>query len=320
MSIITKLLSSDECIVVNKTLARKLGWDAAILIAELCSEYEYFSKTQQLTDDEFFYCTIPYIEEATGLSEYNQRKVIALLKEKGIVEVDLRQMPETDIRKMRYIKLHVEAIMDIFEEEVHPPKIQRVPTENLTGTHQKFSPNNINNINTRINTHINTINNKTRNNNVITRMESEDSTLSSKSNSSPFNAKLNTSVTMKKEKKKTKEEKVGEALVKHVYDVETDADIQELLSKWVLSLVSIDKALSIQGFDIAYEELKRLSKGDKQKQIKMIKDAIQLGYRKFEWVTQNNNDKKYNGVDHLHHGAKIVPKDQLVLDLSGDAF
>ena len=39
---ISKLLSSDGFIVVNKNLIRELGLHEAIIIGELCSEYNYW--------------------------------------------------------------------------------------------------------------------------------------------------------------------------------------------------------------------------------------------------------------------------------------
>jgi hypothetical protein len=50
-----------------------LGIDEAIILGELASEYEYWSRREELQDG-YFYSTIENIEENTTLTEYKQRK------------------------------------------------------------------------------------------------------------------------------------------------------------------------------------------------------------------------------------------------------
>ena len=91
MSIIQEL-ANDNFIVVNKTLIRAFGLEEAIIIGELCSEYNYWKKQGNLEDD-MFYSTMENIEENTGLSPYQQRKAIKNLEKAGVIRTELKGMP-----------------------------------------------------------------------------------------------------------------------------------------------------------------------------------------------------------------------------------
>ena len=66
MTGISKLLSIDGYIQVNKMLIKKLGLHEAIIIGELCAEYNYWEEQGKL-DDDMFYSTRENIENNTFL-------------------------------------------------------------------------------------------------------------------------------------------------------------------------------------------------------------------------------------------------------------
>ena len=101
---ISKLLSNDGFIVVNKSLIRELGLHEAIMIGELCSEYNYWEKCNKL-DDEMFYSTRDNIEYNTGLNEHYQRKALATLKEKEIISVTKKGLPAVNYYKINFDKI-----------------------------------------------------------------------------------------------------------------------------------------------------------------------------------------------------------------------
>ena len=70
--ILSSLLSSSSFIMTNKILIKAVGTDAAIIIGELCSEYNYWEQREQLLDGEWFYSTRENIEDNTGISEHRQ--------------------------------------------------------------------------------------------------------------------------------------------------------------------------------------------------------------------------------------------------------
>ena len=110
MNGISKLLSTNGFIQVNKALIKKVGLHEAILIGELCAEYNYWEE-RNLLEDGFFYSTRDNIEENTGLSEHYQRKALSTLYELGIVIIEKRGLPAKN-----YYKINFDMLLSILEE------------------------------------------------------------------------------------------------------------------------------------------------------------------------------------------------------------
>ncbi len=90
---ITDLLRNAGFVIYNRNLARNIGVNEAILYSELLSRWNYFKERGQLTEDGFFFNTVKDLEEGTALSEYQQRRALNSLKEKGLIEMEVRGMP-----------------------------------------------------------------------------------------------------------------------------------------------------------------------------------------------------------------------------------
>lgn len=99
MSNITKLLANDGFIMVNKYLIKTLGLNAAVLLGELCREYEYWLKHGDLVEDSF-YSTRENIKENTGLTDYAQREAIDVLRENELLSVIKRGLPAVNYYKI----------------------------------------------------------------------------------------------------------------------------------------------------------------------------------------------------------------------------
>lgn len=110
MNAVAKLLSTDGFIQVNKTLIKKVGLHEAILIGELCAEYNYWEEREML-DGGYFYSTRDNIEENTGLSEHYQRKALSTLYELGIILIEKRGLPAKN-----YYKINFNALLSVIEE------------------------------------------------------------------------------------------------------------------------------------------------------------------------------------------------------------
>lgn len=107
--ILSSLLSSSSFIMTNKILIKAVGTDAAIIIGELCSEYNYWEQREQLLDGEWFYSTRENIEENTGISEHRQRIAIGILVENKLIETRRMGIP----CKM-YYKLNEANILECY--------------------------------------------------------------------------------------------------------------------------------------------------------------------------------------------------------------
>lgn len=109
---ILKLLASDGFLSVNKHIARIVGLDAAVLLAELASSHNYFEVTEQLTDDGMFFETVDRIEENTTLSKYQQSKVVNVLVEAGILETKKIGIPAK-----RYFKINEQVVLNLLDDK-----------------------------------------------------------------------------------------------------------------------------------------------------------------------------------------------------------
>ena len=109
MNAIAKLLSTDGFIQVNKTLIKKVGLHEAILIGELCAEYNYWDEQGKL-EDGYFYSTRDNIEENTGLSEHYQRKAFSHLCELGIILIEKKGLPAKN-----YYKIDFNILLSVIE-------------------------------------------------------------------------------------------------------------------------------------------------------------------------------------------------------------
>jgi hypothetical protein len=95
-----ELLSSTAYLIVNKNLSKKVGLQAAALLADLISKQVYFK------GEEYFFNTEANIERDTTLSPYQQRACIGKLKALGLITVKRKGIPAK-----RYFKVHAVQVM-----------------------------------------------------------------------------------------------------------------------------------------------------------------------------------------------------------------
>ena len=100
------ILKGEGFVIINKTIMKILGIDGALLLGELVSEYSYFEKSDQLTEDGYFFSKSENIENNTTLSYYKQNEALKVLQSWGFVETDLRGVPAK-----KYFKLNLDEIL-----------------------------------------------------------------------------------------------------------------------------------------------------------------------------------------------------------------
>lgn len=125
---IISLLSCDGYIICNKTLIKKFNADCAILVGELCAEYNYYKNLGQLDSDGSFYSTRDNIEQNTGLNDYAQRKAIKMLSEAKILTVTKKGLPAKN-----YYKLNASQLLSLFttgDIEIEAPEVQPLDINN----------------------------------------------------------------------------------------------------------------------------------------------------------------------------------------------
>lgn len=102
---IVSLLASDNFLVINRDLLKMYGLNVTLMLCELASEYNYYSKEGKLEEDGLFFSTIENIADKTGLSRYQQAESLKKLNEMGIVKTIVKGVPAK-----RYFKLDVEKL------------------------------------------------------------------------------------------------------------------------------------------------------------------------------------------------------------------
>ena len=120
------LVASDNYIPVNIDLIRLFGLEEAIILGELCSQYNLWEKEDRLIDG-MFYCTVNKLEERTTLSEYQQRTAIKNLESKGVIKTELKGIPAT-----RYFYIDENKLFNFLSTSSR--KIKELDTEKLNSS------------------------------------------------------------------------------------------------------------------------------------------------------------------------------------------
>ena len=112
MSYISQMLASDGFIITNKKLIRELGLHQAVLIGELCSQYNFWKSQNKLDDNDSFYCTQDKMEENTGLSARQQRSEFKKLQDSEIISIHRRGLPAVN-----FYQIHFDKLTEILEKD-----------------------------------------------------------------------------------------------------------------------------------------------------------------------------------------------------------
>ncbi len=122
------LLASNGFIVVNKEIIKILGLTEAIVLGELCGEYNYWKKQGKLQKN-YFYSTRDNIEVNTGLSRYHQRQAISKLVDKEIILEKEIGMPSKKWYSINIKKLN-EILFDLDKNNTEDAENQVVKNFN----------------------------------------------------------------------------------------------------------------------------------------------------------------------------------------------
>tara|TARA_R110000744_G_scaffold378122_1_gene493874 strand:+ start:10432 stop:11109 length:678 start_codon:yes stop_codon:yes gene_type:complete len=125
------LLSSTAYLIVNKELSKRVGLQAAALLADLIGKQDYFINEHGIT--EYFFNTEENITKDTTLSPYQQRNCIGKLKALGLIDVKLMGIPAK-----RHFKVNAEPVMELLNNKTY--------TKPVTTNNNKVINNNNNSI------------------------------------------------------------------------------------------------------------------------------------------------------------------------------
>ena len=111
------LIKSKGYIVVSKELAREIGLNETIILAELISQYQYFKDKGELDEQGYFYCTIDKLEKNTTIEKSKQGRVINNLIDMELIEKNTKGVPPK-----RHFKINETNITKLFF--THKDKIE----------------------------------------------------------------------------------------------------------------------------------------------------------------------------------------------------
>lgn len=91
--ILQKILGQSAFWIVNKEIAKNIGIEPAVLLADLIDKHSYFETRNELDDDGYFYNTSENIESSTSLNYHAQKRCLKTLNDVGYVETKLKGIP-----------------------------------------------------------------------------------------------------------------------------------------------------------------------------------------------------------------------------------
>lgn len=269
---IISLLASDSYIIVNKELIKELGLEESIIVGDLASMHLYLKRENKLNDDGFFFYTVEAMQDNTSLTDYQQRRALETLKNKGIIEIQRREMPAK-----RFIKINISNLEQLFSIT------SSQKTEELVL--KKFENKDID------------ISNDISNNNIY------NNTLSKEKGTSVCKKGLIET----KQKPKISKQKVDKNQIladnvkKSLFKFGLNTKEIELLSKWIDELYFKNKGIGTDALAIAVNQLLEI---DSSKRQEIIQKATLNGWRDFSYCIQNQPKDK------LHLNNQVITDDK----------
>ena len=90
---ILAILNPSNTMSINRLLAHAIGLNETVVYAALISKHAYYQSTGKLTEDGWFFSTIPDLQESTTFGRKAQVSAINNLVLIGLIECELRGMP-----------------------------------------------------------------------------------------------------------------------------------------------------------------------------------------------------------------------------------
>jgi hypothetical protein len=111
------LINYKNFIGVNKFILKQFGPSAALFLSQLVSMHCYADEQNAFAShpvygDGWFYQKVEDIEDMLGIGEKEQRSVVRILKESGVIEMQVFDLPPR-----RYFRINIQIFNDIIENQ-----------------------------------------------------------------------------------------------------------------------------------------------------------------------------------------------------------
>lgn len=257
----------------NKTLAKKLGLHESIFLGEIISEYDYWSKRGELTDDGYFYSTLENVTEATTLSDFQQRSIVKHLIQLRIIDMKIAGMPAK-----RYFKINEENLYNVLVEDEESKDQTKLTASSKESKEQDLNLVDTNNNNIKL-----TINN---NNNIasvpFTNVEKKSNLLDEDSNK-----------TISTPKKKSNKEQCIDA----TYEIIQDYELAEYINSYLIDQ-QLYKSINSTQWKMRLENIIKYAHGNRDLAKEIVKQTWKRGYRDFYPIanSQVQNPPAYTNI------------------------
>lgn len=160
--IVFSVLSQDSFLLVNKKLIKKIGLIQAVVLSLFLDKHKFFL-LENKDDDGWFYRTRNKMTEETGLSAYQIRQAVEILKKNGFIDIKLKGVPAKYYYKICYTKL-ISVLLD--EAVDNKPSSEELDVKILTSRSKKIKELDIKNLTSIYNKNKNKNIYKNKNNNI----------------------------------------------------------------------------------------------------------------------------------------------------------
>lgn len=133
---ILNLISTNNYIVFNTTLAKELGLHETLLLGALATQQDYWGRENKVDDDGYFFMTQDEIENRTTLSPYQQRVAISNLEGRNLIHTKMKGLPAKkyyliDVKELNKLVLNQDVKeFDIRCEKIKHQEVKKFDTNN----------------------------------------------------------------------------------------------------------------------------------------------------------------------------------------------
>lgn len=294
-------LASDNYLVVDKTLMRLFGNDAALFIGELFYRRRKYLAEGSLQSDGYFYATVNSIQENINLSEYTQNKILTELENLGLVKTEKRGMPAK-----RFIYIDGGLFQKVLDEK--STTVCTVP-EDLS--HK--CPNSSGYINNNI------INNKdlsvlSKDNTSKSSVDRKAATVSKTSQSKLFSSPK----TGKTKKQVT--QKINQFISRSQREViarDYSPELTKYLDRYFRMLAETNTLLPLESIKAQLNVLEQLPEN---KRVQAVRETIEHGWKSLQYVVEQLKQSRVPSFDTAKNAEHYLrPKDAPVVDIIAEA-
>jgi hypothetical protein len=134
-----RLIASNNYLTINKDMIKLIGLNNALVLSELCSEFNYYQKENKLIDNMFF-SSQENISNNIGLSKRQISESVNFLEKKGLIKTKLKGLPA--IKHYEIIECEIMQLLNVDKCNTSVAKNDILELQKTTLNNNKLNNNN----------------------------------------------------------------------------------------------------------------------------------------------------------------------------------